>query len=365
MWPATFSERGHRRRGAVALVMVVLAAGPGCGRKAPPTPPQILVAAPTRDLTVEQRGGVAVLTWSYPAVTAAGAPLPDVEAVEVWRAALPQGQEPTGSSPRDLAVKVQLLESQGAVLATLDPAALAAATRGPKLVVEDDLTTIQVTADDAEPVIWYAVRTICCGDRTSDFSPVARLVRTPPPDPPGGLAASGAEGGVRLTWAAVEGVAAAVERSADGTTWEEVTAEPVAAAEWLAAGAAQGRSWSYRLRGVATTAGGTRLVGEAGPVVTVDHPDLYPPTALENLVCLPEEGVVRLRWTLPSSDVRVRVERTVGSGTTIVVASGLTIQEAVDEHPPAGPLTYSVVAVDVAGNVSAAATCSTVMGTEP
>ena len=58
-------------------------------------------------------------------------------------------------------------------------------------------------------------------------------------------------------------------------------------------------------------------------------------------------------------------ERTVGSGTTIVVASGLTIQEAVDEHPPAGPLTYSVVAVDVAGNVSAAATCSTVMGTEP
>lgn len=353
---------GTTSRTLLAAAAVLLVAGLGCGRKAPPIPPQVRVAAQTRDLAVEQRTGTAVLTWSYPAVTSAGGPLPDVEAIEVWRAVLPPGQEPTGTSPRDLQVKVQLLESQGELLTTLDVDGIAAATRGSQLVFEDDLAA--AIPPGTAPVVWYAVRTVCCNGRESDYSTIARLLPGQPPEPPADLEASGSREGIALRWSPPVEVTTLVERS-DGDRWQALTPEPISDAEWLDTGAAQGRTWRYRLRGVITTQDGTRLIGEPGPEVTVEHPDVYPPAAPANLVCLPEEAVVRVRWTGAGDDVRFRVERRRQGGPAEVLASDHPGPEFVDSAPPAGALTYSVVAVDSAGNASQQVGCDTIIGSEP
>jgi len=66
-----------------------------CGIKGPPLPPIIRVAERTRDLSLVQEGERVILHWSYPQMTTAGSPLPDLEEIEVWRVEIPSGQEPS------------------------------------------------------------------------------------------------------------------------------------------------------------------------------------------------------------------------------------------------------------------------------
>ena len=65
-----------------------LALSTGCGIKAPPQPPVIRVADPTRDLTIFQENRRAMLSWSYPASTTSGESLYDLETIEIWRATI-------------------------------------------------------------------------------------------------------------------------------------------------------------------------------------------------------------------------------------------------------------------------------------
>ena len=77
---------------AAAVVMIAVASLlSGCGRKGDPLPPQIRRAETTRDLEVFQQATDAVVTWTYPSMTSAGGPLPDLESIEVWRADIPLG----------------------------------------------------------------------------------------------------------------------------------------------------------------------------------------------------------------------------------------------------------------------------------
>ena len=160
--------------------------GIGCGKEGPPLPPQIRVAERTTDLTAFQEGDEAVLQWSYPEVTTAGQSLTDVEEIQIWRAALPLGQEPPPPvSPQDRQMRRQLLEGQGEILGALDPEQIAIVTRGSFLVVRDDLAQWRGTVDDPDAyVLWYGVRTVCCRQRESQLSNVVRLEPRAPPDPP-------------------------------------------------------------------------------------------------------------------------------------------------------------------------------------
>ena len=164
-------------------------------------------------------------------MTSAGGPLPDLEKIEVWRAVLPQAQEPPPSpGSRDRQVRLGLLQGQGELLVELGVEGLEAATRGPALEIVDDLeawrTASEMPVD--EVVLWYAVRSVCCRGRESDFSNIVRLVPQPPPAPPLGLAAVAGRDGIRVSWQQPEGLAVTVERSADGTTWSAITPRPVA-----------------------------------------------------------------------------------------------------------------------------------------
>jgi predicted small lipoprotein YifL len=349
---------------AVATAIgAALAAVSGCGRKGDPLPPQIRRADATRDLAVFQEGPEAVLSWSYPSMTSAGGPLPDLEAVEVWRAPIPLGQEPLGTTAQDRAMRNRLLEAQGEKIALLDAAGLDDATRGPSLTLRDDLDAWRAVHGAEQPVVlWYAVRTFCCGGRPSEYSNIARLVPQLPPAAPQELVARPEREGIRLSWLAAGNTTTIVERSADGQEWTAATAEPVAVPEFLDARAQQGRQWSYRLRAVGKSDGEGRVIGEPGPVVAVDHPDIYPPAPPSDVVCLPEEARISLRWQAARDAAGYRIERRVGGGEWQVLVDLHRGAEFADEAPPAGALTYAVRAVDEAGNRSEPAECAALQG---
>jgi len=338
---------------------------PGCGRKAAPQPPIIRVAERTRDLQVTQLGTTSILTWSYPSMTRAGGPLPDLESVEIWRLSLPKEQEPRGTSPRQRRVRIQLLLNKGRRLTTLQGEGLEEATHGPKLEYHDDLLAwYQENRERLPLVVWYAVRSICCGGRASELSNIVRLQPQAPPTPPTAIAAEPTAEGIVITWQATGEAPVVVERSQKGKPWRRLTAEPVAKGPWRDDAAAEGTTWWYRLRTVRAV-GGARVYGEPSKPVAVDYPDVYPPQPPADLVCLPEAARIRLRWAAVGDAVEYRVFRKRKSGGWDHLDFHVKEREYSDGRPPAGNLTYAVRAVDAAGNESEPATCSTIAGSLP
>lgn len=362
------AERATTRRPAALatalLVGLQLAPLVGCGRKQVPLPPQVRRAETTRDLQVFQEGTDAVLTWPYPSMTTAGGPLPDVEAVQVWRLAAPAAQEPQGTSDRERETRQRLMLARGEQVALLEPSDLDSITQGPLLRMRDDLRAWHAAADPAEPqVLWYAVRTVCCRGRESELSNIARLRPALPPEPPEGLEASASAAGIELRWQPADDLAALVERAGAGDEWVRLTDDPLTEASYLDATATQDATWRYRLRSVRQPPDGGPVVGPPGPAVEVEHPDLYPPAAPQAVVCLPEGRRVVIRWEAVAGAAGYEVSRSGGD------APGRTWRvertRAADDDAPLGELLYAVRALDDSGNLSEPGSCSTVVGTEP
>lgn len=261
----------------------------------------------------------------------------------------------------------QLLSTQGEPVAVLDAQQIDARTRGAELVYRDDLEAWRSSSalDPDAVVLWYAVRSVCCRKRASEFSNVARLQPQPPPPPPSGLEIEAGSEGIRLGWSQQDDLETVVERSRDGLEWTRVVTEPVSDGTWLDTEAAQGRSWSYRLRSVRRLEREGLVVGEPSPPVRVDHPDTYPPPPPSEVVCLPEGARVRVRWQAAPDAASYAVKRRLAGGDQVELASGLQSVELTDDDPPLGELTYAVVAVDAAGNRSAPAGCEVTMGAVP
>ena len=351
---------------AALLLILALSILGGCGRKQLPQPPRIRLADPTRDLKVVQRDDFAILDWSYPSTTTDGGILQDVEKIEVWRVILPRGQEPTGSSKRDRQMKVQLIEAQGEILVELDTEGLEGATRGPKLHVEDDLTLVRSMHPKIEDeIVWYVVRTVCCDHRPSAFSNIARLRVELPPEPPESFTVIGSREGILISWPEDSEFPVQIERSPDGETWALVTTEAVDDFEWRDVTPKQGQAWYYRLRSVRQGSVGAAIIGEASEIVSVDHPDVYPPQTPRDLVCLPEGSRVRLRWVSGSKEVHFRIERRVKTGKLTTLTTDLSTNEYIDDAPPYGALVYTLWAVDEAENASAPISCNALIGAAP
>jgi len=356
-----------RRPAALAAALLVglqLAPLAGCGRKQVPLPPQVRRAETTRSLQVYQEGTDAVLTWPYPSMTTAGGPLPDVEAVQVWRLAVPAAQEPQGTSDRERETRRRLMLARGEQIALLEPTDLESITQGPLLRMRDDLRVWYDAADPSGPqVLWYAVRTVCCRGRESELSNIARLRPALPPEPPTGLEASASADGIELRWQPADDVATVVERAGADGEWVRITDDPLREAAHLDATATQDATWRYRLRSVRQPPDGGPVVGPPGTAIEVEHPDLYPPAAPQAVVCLPEGRRVVIRWEAVAGAAGYEVSRSGGDG------PGRTWQvertRAEDDEAPLGELVYEVRAVDASGNRSEPGSCSTVVGIEP
>ena len=354
------------RIGPVLVLMAAFAAETGCGRKSAPLPPLLRVADTTRDLQVVQDELIARLQWSYPQMTTAGGPLPDLESVEVWRAEIPLAQEPpAGTSAKDRQGRWNLLEGRGEVISRLENEGLDLATHGSNLVFEDNLDLWLSTSPEektGETVIWYAVRSECCRGRLSEFSNIARLIPMAAPPPPEGLQVTAEREGPHLQWTPVEGRRVQIDRSSDDRQWEVASPSPLTEGTWIDSGAAQEKTWFYRLRSVDLGAGGSvARMGAPGPSVRLDFPDLYPPDQPGDLVCLPEGGRVRLRWRAAEGASGYKVERKTDATEPVVLAEATADVFFLDETPPAGKVTYIVRAVDDAANFSPSSRCRTIV----
>ena len=352
---------------SLVMLITILFVG-GCGKEGVPLPPEIRVAERTSDLSAFQEGETAVLRWSYPSMTTAGQALTEIEAVQVWRATLPKGQEPPPpANAADRLLQRQLFVGQGEVIEVLDPAELQAATRGSELVYRDDLGRwrAEVEGDPDSMVIWYGVQTVCCRKRESEISNVVRIMPAQPPEPPQGLSLEAGSSGIDVRWFEVPDLLTVVERSPDGAVWKATTDEPVRGGEWRDETADQGRSWSYRLRAVEKLEQGAQVVGEPSPPVRIDHPDTYPPAKPEGIVCLPEGASVRVRWQVVAGAASYEVSRRVGSSEPESLVTDLKSVEYSDIEPPLGELVYLVLAKDAVGNSSEVASCTVIMGAVP
>jgi len=346
-----------------ALVVVLF----GCGKEGAPLPPEIRVAERTSDLTAFQEGDEAVLRWSYPAMTTSGQNLTDIEEIQVWRAALPLGQEPPPPiSPQDRQMQRQLLEGQGEILRALGPDEIAAATRGPAILIRDDLEPWRQTVEDPQLfVLWYGVRTVCCRHRESELSNVVRLEPQAPPDPPADLNLEAGVDGINVSWTPAADTKTLIERSADGAAWTAVTEEPLDGDTWRDENAPQGQAWSFRLRSVIALPGGNLVVGQPSQPARIDHPDTYPPAAPSDVVCLPEGAQVRVRWQAVAGAVVYSVSRQHGNEAADILTDDHRSIEFTDREPPLGELVYFVTARDAAANRSEEASCEVVMGAVP
>jgi hypothetical protein len=332
-----------------------------------PLPPEIRVAERTTDLTAFQEGDETVLRWSYPMMTTSGQNLTDIEEIQVWRAALPLGQEPPPPiSPQDRQMQRQLLEGQGEMLMALGPDEIAGATRGSAILIRDDLERWRRAMEEPDTfVLWYGVRTVCCRHRESELSNVVRLEPQAPPEPPADLALDAGSDGIDVKWAPTVDTKTLIERSADGASWTAVTGEPVDGESWRDEEATQGQAWNYRLRSVIALPGGGLVVGQPSEPVGIDHPDTYPPGAPLDVVCLPEGAQVRVRWQAVASAVVYSVSRQQGDEAADILTDDHRSIEFTDEEPPLGELVYFVTARDAAGNRGEEASCVVVMGAVP
>ncbi|MBD3851306.1 MAG: hypothetical protein IFK93_08405 [Acidobacteria bacterium] len=359
--------QNSKLRTSVCISVALAIALVGCGKEGVPLPPEIRVAERTTDLTAFQEGDEAVLRWTYPAMTTSGQNLTEIEEIQVWRAALPLGQEPPPPiSPQDRQMRRQLLEGQGEVLRALGPDEIATATRGSAILLRDDLELWRRTVEDPGLfVLWYGVRTVCCRHRESELSNVVRLEPKEPPGPPANLGLEAGADGIDVRWIPVADTKTLIERSADGAAWTAVTDEPLDGENWRDEDAAQGQAWSYRLRSVFALPGGDLVVGKPSAPARIDHPDTYPPEAPSNVVCLPEGAQVRVRWGAVASAVTYSVSRQHAGEVADILTDDHRSIEFTDQVPPLGELVYLVVARDAAGNRSQEASCVVVMGVVP
>jgi len=358
------SEIGWRPYAFAAIFLLLIV---GCGKEGVPLPPEIRVAERTTDLSAFQEGDEAVLRWSYPAMTTSGQNLTDIEEIQVWRAALPLGQEPPPPiSAQDRQMQRQLLEGQGEMLRALGPDEIATATRGSAILLRDDLEPWQLTVEEPELfVLWYGVRTVCCRHRESELSNVVRLEPQAPPDPPADLALAAGADGIDVRWTPAADTKTLIERSADGAVWTAVKDEPVDGDSWRDEIATQGQAWSFRLRSVIELPGGDLVVGKPSQPARIDHPDTYPPGAPSDVVCLPEGAQVRVRWRAVAGAVVYSVSRRHSGEATEILTDEHRSIEFTDQEPPLGEIVYFVTARDAAGNNSEEASCVVVMGAVP
>ena len=333
---------------ALALAMTV-----GCGRKGAPLPPILEVPETTTDLTAYQDGNDIVLNWSYPQLTRGGRELTDLARVEVWRLETSAGQEQVGGGPSAEALRQQLMLGRGKLVARLEGESLQAATHGNSLTYREALPSYP--AGTSPPSLWFAVRSRRKDGTPSALSNIVTWQPRPIPPVPQGFTAKPQKDGIALSWEPAPGFTYVVERRASKVApWTVISPIGIDTPSFTDATAQQGQTWWYRVRSYLKLA-----ASPPSAELEVPYPDVYPPAPVTSFLCLPELGLVHLRWDpSPEAGVTYTILRRQGAGPWDTLQEAFKLTEYTDRKPPAGELEYAVKAVDPAGNESDAVSCT-------
>jgi hypothetical protein len=243
-------------------------------------------------------------------------------------------------------------------------ASLAQHTRGATVVFRDPLAPLLKAGKLPASVAWSVV-SLRRGGEKSPLSNFALLAPAVPPGPPVILAVTPEDGRICLEWLppAADMLLQPVEiggyfvyrRVLPEEEYEApVNAKPVTGTSFVDAGPPYG-PLVYTLRAILPNK--PKVEGAPADEADVDYRDIFPPPAPAHLDALPEGGLVRLVWDpSPAPDLAgYLVFRAEGTGKPERL-NAEPLKESFTTDPSAKPghrYTYTVRAVDKAGNMSA------------
>ena len=377
------------RQSTVRVLLAILVLTAACGKKGDPQAPLPRGPNAVSDLSAEQEGDDAVLTFTFPDRLMTGAPLTDLEAIEVYRVVHPppsltapkragagssQGGQTgavvglPGAVERRAATNTRIAEEtfyQAAEkIATLPLSEIAQNTRGASVVYRDPLSPLFAEQKKAQPLA-YAVISVRRGGQRSSLSNIVSIEPDVAPEAPILLPALPSEGRVCLEWLPPQNdvLGRSVEiggyevyrRILPAEEFERpLNAKPVAGLSYVDAGAPYDVPLVYTVRAV--LAKNLKVEGLAAEELAVLFRDVYPPSAPSRLDALSEGNRVRLVWNpVDASDL---------AGYLVFRAEGAGPPERLTKEPVADPFftdeavgqgkryRYTVRAIDRAGNQS-------------
>ena len=268
----------------MGAALVVLAEG--CGKKMPPIPPDSLVPDQVRNFSVQQDGQALLLQWLLPKVNVENQPLTDIAGFQILRSR--EGLYATAGCPPEMFP-----------LAKID----VAYPRVGKVQGEQ----VSYRDENLEPGYryYYQILGYDRGDHLGLATPCISHVWDVLLQTPARLSAEAGDRQVNLAWAPVTFLANGkpapgvitynIYRAADGGGFAVVNKSPVTEAQYKDIAVANEITYRYLVRAVRQVAGGF-LESLDSQVQTAKPQDLTPPAPVLNLVAVPTQQGIELRW---------------------------------------------------------------------
>jgi hypothetical protein len=347
-----------RRRWLCALAIVAA----GCGKKGPPLPPLTRIPSPPTEVTAIRRGGSVAVQLKVPSTNIDEASPGNVSEVEVYALDGPDTTEPeavvrqgthVGSVKVNEPIDPDASQEEADRIRAAQPKD--AVDQGAVARVVDELQG--TTAPEGGSVRSYVAVAVNERGRKGAASTKAIVpLGTPPPAPPA-PSVSYDESGVTIDWSA--GAANDVTYFVSRVDGEETVLTPDGTSDvtFVESSIVWDEQRCYVVR-AQTTVGELPIQSEASPRACVTLTDTFPPAAPTGLQTIAAEGAISLIWD-PSAAPDLAgylVLRAVAPQTTPEVVTPAPIADTTyrDTVPAGARVTYSVVAVDRAGNRSPA-----------
>lgn len=270
----------------LSLVLSLAVMACGCGKKMAPIPPDSLVPGEVRNFAVRQDGPALSLEWLFPRVNIDNQPLTDIHGFRILR------NQDTLTSNASCPPELK-------TLAEID---LAFPLAGE---VQSDRVRYRDEALEPGYRYFYQIVGFDRDGRPGLASPVVAHVWDVLPQAPQNLEGQAGDRQVMLTWPPVSllvngrplpgTVTYNVYRQAPGNAFTMVNKAPVTEAKYLDITALNDINYKYLVRTVRSV-GSSSLESLDSPIRTVRPEDQTPPAPVLNLVAVPTEKGIELRW---------------------------------------------------------------------
>jgi len=315
-------SRPHARGLVLLVVLTVIVAGTGCGRKGPPVAPERRLPAAPSGMSATVEADSIVVSWTIPRTRVDRTAFRDLTVTKLFRRAEAEG-EPEKSA----------MVSRGEVagwerLAEIKPDAPAPAVITGNIVRWVDRRALRV---DQRYV--YVTTVIDSTGRSSAPSERLAVLFLAAPRPPEALTADAGDAEVRLAWKPptelVDGsplrgdISYVILRGAGAEgALQPVKDERVTGTTFVDRGLGNETTYRYVVRAVRKE-GEATAYGEPSMVATATPVRRTPPAAPRNLLAIPSETAVRLTWTASvSPDVATyAIYRATGTGAFVRIGT--------------------------------------------
>lgn len=326
----------------LALLGLTLLTGlSGCGKKTRPVPPDTVLPAPITDLSYHLDEKGVALSWSYPRQTVQGDRLPyRIEKFELLRAVIPV-KEYCPDCPIPFGPPIEITAESS----------------------DKGRVSYQETLLRPNNRYIYRVRSKAGWFVSSDDSNTVSVVWDTPLQAPLNFRIEEADKALILHWQPPQGlldgtpvsdpIRYQLSRSTDGETFTELPGGPIEGLTYTDKGLRDGRTYSYKIRGIRLHEG-TLAAGMASAPLSGVPRDLTPPAPPQKIRVVATAGGVQILWdTVAEPDLAgFRIYRRAAQNPTPeligeVGGAGLSF---LDTKPPKGKglWYYSVSAFDQA-----------------